>query len=88
SKKKQIRTHAKTVGELLEDLHIETRNEDRITPSKQTALADNMNVVYEAAKQIRVTRGGEEKTLWSTAKTVGAFLNEQHTPVNQHDKID
>ena len=21
-------------------------------------------------------------------KTVGAFLNEQHTPVNQHDKID
>ncbi len=30
-KKKQIRTHAKTVGELLEDLHIETRNEDRIT---------------------------------------------------------
>ncbi|SDK64749.1 Uncharacterized conserved protein YabE, contains G5 and tandem DUF348 domains [Bacillus velezensis] len=87
-KKKQIRTHAKTVGELLEDLHIETRNEDRITPSKQTALADNMNVVYEAAKQIRVTRGGEEKTLWSTAKTVGAFLNEQHTPVNQHDKID
>ncbi|MBT2713901.1 DUF348 domain-containing protein [Pseudomonas sp. ISL-88] len=87
-KKQHIRTHARTVGELLETLDIKTRDEDQVTPSKQTKLTDNMNVVYEAAKQIRLTRGGEEKTLWSTAKTVGAFLNEQHTPVNQHDRID
>ncbi|MCY8546390.1 ubiquitin-like domain-containing protein [Bacillus vallismortis] len=87
-KKKHIRTHAKTVGDLLETLDIETRDEDKITPAKQTKITADMDVVYEAAKPVKLTINGKEKTLWSTAKTVGALLDEQDVDVKEHDQID
>lgn len=87
-KKKNIRTHAKTVGDLLEALDIKTRDEDKITPAKQTQITADMNVVYEAAKPVKLTLNGKEKTLWSTAKTVGALLDEQDVDVKEHDQID
>ncbi|MCY7894974.1 ubiquitin-like domain-containing protein [Bacillus vallismortis] len=87
-KKKHIRTHAKTVGDLLETLDIETRDEDKITPAKQTKITADMDVVYEAAKPVKLTINGKEKTLWSTVKTVGALLDEQDVDVKEHDQID
>ncbi|MFH0348753.1 ubiquitin-like domain-containing protein [Bacillus vallismortis] len=87
-KKKHIRTHAKTVGDLLDTLDIKTRDEDKITPAKQTNITADMAVVYEAAKPVKLTINGEEKTLWSTAKTVGALLDEQDVDVKKHDQID
>ncbi|MBG9769305.1 ubiquitin-like domain-containing protein [Bacillus vallismortis] len=87
-KKKHIRTHAKTVGDLLETLDIKTRDEDKITPAKQTKITADMDVVYEAAKPVKLTINGKEKTLWSTAKTVGALLDEQDVDVKEHDQID
>lgn len=87
-KKKHIRTHAKTVGDLLETLDIETRDEDKITPAKQTKITADMDVVYEAAKPVKLTINGKEKTLWSTAKTVGALLDEQDVDVKEQDQID
>ncbi|MEC1550529.1 ubiquitin-like domain-containing protein [Bacillus rugosus] len=87
-KKKHIRTHAKTVGDLLDTLDIKTRDEDKITPAKQTKITADMDVVYEAAKPVKLTINGEEKTLWSTAKTVGALLDEQNVDVKEQDQID
>ncbi|MBU2661740.1 ubiquitin-like domain-containing protein [Bacillus cabrialesii] len=87
-KKKHIRTHAKTVGDLLETLDIKTRDEDKVTPAKQTEITADLDVVYEAAKPVKLTINGEEKTLWSTAKTVGALLDEQDVDVKEHDQID
>ncbi|OLQ52246.1 hypothetical protein BHT94_20405 [Bacillus licheniformis] len=87
-KKKHIRTHAKTVGDLLETLDIKTRGEDKVTPAKQTEITADLDVVYEAAKPVKLTINGEEKTLWSTAKTVGALLDEQDVDVKEHDQID
>ncbi|NTU28199.1 DUF348 domain-containing protein [Bacillus tequilensis] len=86
--KKHIRTHAKTVGDLLETIDIKTRDEDKVTPAKQTEITADMNVVYKAAKPVKLTINGEEKTLWSTAKTVGALLDEQDVDVKEHDQID
>ncbi|MEK5209925.1 ubiquitin-like domain-containing protein [Bacillus sp. FSL R5-0603] len=87
-KKKHIRTHANTVGDLLDTLDIKTRDEDKITPAKQTKITADMDVVYEAAKPVKLTINGEEKTLWSTAKTVGALLDEQDVDVKEQDQID
>lgn len=87
-KKKHIRTHASTVGDLLETLDIKTRDEDKITPAKQTKITADMDVVYEAAKPVKLTINGEEKTLWSTAKTVGALLDEQDVDVKEQDQVD
>lgn len=52
----------------METLDIKTRDEDKITPAKQTKITADMDVVYEAAKPVKLTINGEEKTLWSTAK--------------------
>lgn len=72
----------------METLDIKTRDEDKITPAKQTKITADMDVVYEAAKPVKLTINGEEKTLWSTAKTVGALLDEQDVDVKEQDQID
>ncbi|MDI3410429.1 ubiquitin-like domain-containing protein [Bacillus sonorensis] len=49
-KKQSVRTHAKTVGELMKSLNIKTRKEDHISPAEDTKITSNMNVEYIAAK--------------------------------------
>ena len=46
-KKQDVRTNAKTVGELLKSLDIETRKEDHISPAEDTKLTANKPQINE-----------------------------------------
>lgn len=85
--KQQLRTHAETVGELLESIGISTRSEDKISPAKQTKLENNMKVAYVASKPVRLTMDGQKETIWTTAETVDEFLSEQKLDLGAHDKV-
>ncbi|MEK5499494.1 ubiquitin-like domain-containing protein [Bacillus sp. FSL M8-0168] len=87
-KKQSVRTHAKTVGELMKSLNIETRKEDHISPAEDTKITSNMNVEYVAAKPFLLTMDGEEKQVWTTAGTVGKLLKELNLELAEHDQID
>ncbi|MED4302521.1 ubiquitin-like domain-containing protein [Bacillus licheniformis] len=87
-KKQDVRTNAKTVGELLKSLDIETRKEDHISPAEDTKLTANMNVEYVAAKPVHFTVDGQEKEIWTTAGTVGKLLKDLNLELAEHDQID
>ncbi|KAA6470908.1 DUF348 domain-containing protein [Bacillus swezeyi] len=87
-KKQDVRTHAKTVGELLKSLDIETRKEDHISPAEDTKITSNMNVEYVAAKPVHFTMDGEKKKIWTTAGTVGMLLKDLNLELAEHDQIN
>ncbi|ASB86631.1 ubiquitin-like domain-containing protein [Bacillus sonorensis] len=87
-KKQSVRTHAKTVGELMKSLNIKTRKEDHISPAEDTKITSNMNVEYIAAKPVHLAMDGEEKQVWTTAGTVGKLLKELNLELAEHDQIE
>ena len=86
-KKQEIRTHADTVAEVLAEQDIKPRSEDYLFPSKDTAIKDRLNIVWEASKPVKLTVNGETKTIWTTAKTVGELLGTESINVSEHDKV-
>lgn len=83
----EIRTHASTVNDLLEDLNIEVKKEDALTPSEHEQIQNDMEIVYEAARPVALSVNHEKETIWTTAETVEALLEEQQLAVTEHDKI-
>jgi resuscitation-promoting factor RpfB len=86
-KKQEIRTHAKTVKELLQEQNIKPRKEDYVYPSLNTPITDDLNIVWEASKEVTLTIDGKKQKIWTTAKTVDELLNLQHIQIGQHDKV-
>ncbi|MDA7028393.1 ubiquitin-like domain-containing protein [Bacillus sp. CLL-7-23] len=87
-KKQSVRTHAKTVGELLKSLDVETRKEDHISPAEDTKIISDMNVKYIASKRVQFTIDGQEKTIWTTTGTVGQLLEKLDIKLEKHDQIE
>ncbi|NPC94935.1 DUF348 domain-containing protein [Bacillus sp. WMMC1349] len=87
-KKQSVRTHAKTVSELLKSLDIETRKEDHISPAEDTKITSDMNVKYVASKRVQFTIDGQEKTIWTTTGTVGQLLKKLDIKFGKHDQIE
>ncbi|MDQ0856821.1 G5 and 3D domain-containing protein [Bacillus sp. V2I10] len=87
-KDEKLRTHARTVDELLQDLDIDRKQEDEVSPSGDTKIKNNLKVVYEASKPVQLTVDDEKRTIRTTAKTVEEFLKEQKIAVSEHDKMN
>lgn len=86
-KEEKVRTHAKTVKELLKELDLEILEQDKVSPSLDSPITAKMNVSWDPAKPIRLIAWGKEQTVWSAAKTVGDFIKEQKVVLNEHDRI-
>lgn len=85
---KVIKTHAKTVENLLEEQNIKLKPKDFIFPSAHTEIKDHLRVVWEQAKQVLMVENGEGKKVWTTAKTVGELLKEQKIRIDDYDKVE
>ncbi|MGM0831084.1 MAG: ubiquitin-like domain-containing protein [Bacillota bacterium] len=84
---KEIRTHANTIQDILKELEISTRSQDYLYPSENTKVSNNMNIVWEPAKQVEVVVGDQTKKVWTTADTVKELLSENEIKVGEHDKV-
>ncbi|NNU85163.1 DUF348 domain-containing protein [Geobacillus sp. BMUD] len=85
--KQEIRTHAKTVKELLAEQNIQPRKEDYVYPSLHSPITDDLHIVWEASKEVTLTVNGKKKKIWTTADTVAELLRSQHVAVGPHDKV-
>lgn len=84
----QVSTHADTVNDLLTELGIEVKEHDELSHDKDDPITSNMKINYTKAKQIIVSTDGEkQQEYYSTAETVGDFLNESNIDLNEHDKV-
>ncbi|WP_044895806.1 ubiquitin-like domain-containing protein [Bacillus alveayuensis] len=86
-KKQEVRTHADTVADVLAEHNIEVRSEDYLFPSKNTPITDDLNIVWEASKPVKLTINGTTKKVWTTAKTVKDLLMTQQIQINEHDRV-
>ncbi|WP_416730142.1 ubiquitin-like domain-containing protein [Fictibacillus sp. JL2B1089] len=86
-KKTEVNTHANTVRELLSEQNIKINQHDSVKPGLDAKVTDNMKIDYLQAKEINLTANGKEKTIWTTAKTVEQFVQEQQLTLKEHDSI-
>ncbi|MGE1165119.1 ubiquitin-like domain-containing protein [Peribacillus simplex] len=86
-KKEVVRTHAATVNDMLKDLEITVKAADYVHPSRDTAVDDDLEVVWKPAQKIVLVQDGKAKKVWSTADTVDELLKEQDLSVKEQDKI-
>lgn len=86
-KEQQISTHAKTVGDLLEDKGIIVTKYDKVTPSLNTEIVDGLTIDWEQAKDITISVDGKESNIWTTESKVKDILEEANIDVTKHDQV-
>jgi uncharacterized protein YabE (DUF348 family) len=59
----QLKTHARTVGELLERAGVKVDAHDRLKPGRSSVLADGMAVEFVDAREVTVVQGGKQQRL-------------------------
>ena len=83
-----IRTHASTVAEILENYEIDVRSEDYLSHSQDAVVMDDMKIIYEAARPVKLVIDDKETTVWTTVDTVKDLLVKENVELNEYDKIE
>ncbi|RHW31794.1 DUF348 domain-containing protein [Neobacillus notoginsengisoli] len=86
-KEKVVETRAETVEDLLMEQQITVNSNDYLFPKINTKVKNNLEVVWEKARQVEIVKDGEKKTIWTTADTVAELLHEQKITLIEHDHI-
>ncbi|MGM9922308.1 MAG: ubiquitin-like domain-containing protein, partial [Bhargavaea sp.] len=83
----EYRTHADTVGELLNEQGIAVGEHDDLSPGKDAELGDGTSIEWKKARQLTISLDGEESKVWSTKEDVDALLAEAGIKLGEHDAI-
>lgn len=83
----EVRTHAKTVEQLLEEQNIEVAAHDIVEPALNTPLKTGLAVEWIEAEEVVLTVDEEEQTFVTTKRTVGEVLEEAGIEVTEHDIV-
>ncbi|WP_196220229.1 G5 and 3D domain-containing protein [Terrilactibacillus tamarindi] len=87
--KETVWTTAKTIRNFFNLQHIDVKPQDVVSPSLSGKITDHMTVHYEPAKLVNLKDGQEaQRSIWTTAKTVEEFLQEQHVNVGKEDRVN
>ena len=83
----EIRTHAETVGDVLNEQAIEVGKDDFLSQSADTKIEGDAAIEWDEAEQYAVTVDGETRSAWTTENTVSAILEKAEIEVTKHDKV-
>jgi resuscitation-promoting factor RpfB len=81
------RSARSSVGELLADVGLVLRPEDRLTPSLDTPLSAGMTVIVGRARPGLVQADGKLRAVHSQARTVGELVADAGLMLGGHDEI-
>ncbi len=84
----EMTTSTTTVAEVLKDRGIEVSEYDIVSPDMDTRISSSQTIVVQRLNKVTLTCDGETKEYFSTAKTVGEFLDEKDIDLNYHDMIN
>ncbi|WP_431802061.1 ubiquitin-like domain-containing protein [Halobacillus andaensis] len=82
-----IRTHSQTFEDLLHELEINPKENDRLSHDLSEPIEYGMDVEYISSKSIDVTINDDTKQFHTTASTVGEFFDEQEFKWKEQDEI-
>lgn len=84
----KVSTHAKTVGEVLNDEGVKIGKHDELSYSKNTAVKDGMKIAYIPAKQVTINDEGKEASVWTTKDTVAEVLKDENITTRPQDALN
>ena len=82
-----IKTHRRTVGDLLMDLGMTIHAQDRVTPPVTTHLRHAMTISVQRAQRIQLWADGRPLEIASWGQTAYAVLTEAGITVDQYDQV-
>ncbi|WP_058305638.1 G5 and 3D domain-containing protein [Gracilibacillus massiliensis] len=82
-----VRTHAKTVEDVLNELAINVGEHDDLSHSLDDLVTSDMEIEHTIANQLIVSIDGEEEAYYTTTDTVEAFLEEQNIELTENDQV-
>ncbi len=85
--RRELRTHAATVGEALRRTGLELYPEDRVTPGLDASLKPGMVVEVQCARLVHLHADGETHQVRTQAITVGQVLAEAGLRVGSADEV-
>jgi uncharacterized protein YabE (DUF348 family) len=85
--RRELRTHAATVGEALRRTGLELYPEDRVTPEQGAPLEPGMVIEVQCARPVHLHADGETHQIRTQATTVGQVLDEAGLQVGPADEI-
>ncbi|MFD1708142.1 ubiquitin-like domain-containing protein [Siminovitchia sediminis] len=83
-----IKTHADTIGEMLNELDVDVKETDYLSHDPSTAVKDQLSLIWEPAKPVILTDGDESKKVLTTASTVRQLFHEESIELSKHDQIN
>lgn len=83
-----LRTHAKTVAELLKKQGIPYSSRDKVSPSLTSSLTKGLHIEVRHAIPVTLLVGGKTKELFTTGKTVKEALTETKQVLSLWDKVE
>ncbi|MBS4175783.1 DUF348 domain-containing protein [Bacillus sp. FJAT-49736] len=86
-KRKVIKTHANTIGELLDDLKINLKQQDYLSLPVETKVKNQLSFVWDPAKKVTITMDGKKNQVWTTADTVQELLEDKNIGLRLVDQI-
>lgn len=86
-KEEEFSTHAKTVGDLLEQEGIVISQYDKVSPSLNTEIVNGLTIEWEQAREITISVDGSQSKLWTTESKVKNILEEANIEVTEHDVL-
>lgn len=82
-----VYTHQATVGDLLAEMQITLRPEDRLLVRADTALQDGLDIEIRRARPVLIDNDGRVRTLHTHAVTLAGALAESNIVVEPHDLV-
>jgi len=87
-KSKTYWTASDTVKEFLEEKDIALKEHDKISPTPDTEIEQDLKIDIQRAFTVKVVVGGKEQKEWSTSTTVADFLSQQGIELKDMDRVE
>ena len=75
-KQQTLRTTADTVGQVLDERGIKLRSRDVVVPDVNSPVLDDTTITVRYGKPLHLNVDGKKSTMWTTAPTVSAALDQ------------
>ncbi|MFD1864702.1 ubiquitin-like domain-containing protein [Planococcus chinensis] len=85
--KTEVKTHAETVGDFLEEQEIEVSEHDFLSQPADAAIEEDVALEWEKAKEYTINIDGKKTAAWTTDDQVKDILAKADIKTTEHDKV-
>lgn len=86
-KEQTVKTHANTVGDLLEELGVDVGEHDFVSVREDEKLRNGLTIDYSEAKRVYLTVDDETHEHYTTLDTVEELFSEENLTITERDDI-